>query len=76
LFVAKKCIDKHYLCNHENEKSKEKCNFIACITCYKKYLLSSSKEPHCMACRTVIPFEKQLECFYKRMVIWKIQKSS
>ena len=68
---SEKCIDKNYLCNHEYEKSKEKCNFIACITCYKKYLLSSSKEPHCMACRTVIPFEKQLECFTKEWLFGK-----
>ena len=59
-----------YLCIEELE-SKEKCNFHACIKCYKKYLLESSKEPHCMSCRVIIPFEKQLKCFTKKWLFGK-----
>jgi len=64
------CIDNHYLCN-EILESKEKCGFHACIDCYKKYLLESSKEPHCMSCRIIIPFEKQLNCFSKEWLFGK-----
>ena len=64
------CIGSHYLCIEELE-SKKKCNFHACIKCYKKYLLESSKEPHCMSCRVIISFEKQLECFTKEWLFGK-----
>ena len=67
---CEECIEDHYLCNEEL-KSKKKCNFHACIKCYKKYLLESTKEPHCMACRIIIPFEKQLECFTKKWLFGK-----
>lgn len=70
IVCCEECIDNHYLCN-EILESKEKCGFHACINCYKKYLLESSKEPHCMSCRIIIPFEKQLQCFSKEWLFGK-----
>ena len=58
------CDNSHYICdaNLENDST---CNFYACIKCYKKYLLDSSKEPHCMSCRHIISYEKQLKYLTK-----------
>ena len=70
IVCCEKCIDNHYLCN-EILESKEKCGFHACTNCYKKYLLESSKEPHCMSCRIIMPFEKQLSCFSKEWLFGK-----
>ena len=70
IVCCEECIDNHYLCN-EILESKEKCGFHACTNCYKKYLLESSKEPHCMSCRIIMPFEKQLNCFSKEWLFGK-----
>ena len=69
IVCCEECIDNHYLCN-EILESKEKCGFHACTNCYKKYLLESSKEPHCMSCRIIMPFEKQLSCFSKEWLFF------
>lgn len=39
------------------------CDFTNCIECHKKYLLNSSNEPHCMNCRTIIPYDDFLHKF-------------
>jgi hypothetical protein len=39
------------------------CNYRNCTGCHKEYLLTTSNEPHCMNCRTVIPYAKVLDQF-------------
>jgi arginyl-tRNA--protein-N-Asp/Glu arginylyltransferase len=39
------------------------CKFKNCIECHKKYLLNSVNEPHCMNCRSIIPYDIFLEKF-------------
>jgi hypothetical protein len=40
-----------------------------CIDCMKKYLLSSSKEPHCMSCHLEIPMSDFITLFTKN---WRL----
>lgn len=34
------------------------CNIHHCIGCFKKYLLDTTQDPHCMNCRTVITYDQ------------------
>ena len=71
------CIEKYdnnvFMCKAENDK-KEKCNFHACIPCYKQYLLNSSNEPHCMQCRVMVSFEQQIDLFSQKWVLGPYKK--
>ncbi len=55
------------------------CKFSNCIDCHKKYLLTSVNDPHCMNCRSVIPYDIFLNKFNDKKWIfneYKIHKSN
>jgi len=39
------------------------CKYKNCIDCHKKYLLTSVNDPHCINCRTAIPFNNFISKF-------------
>lgn len=62
------------------------CKIDCCIKCMKTYLLGSSKEPHCMGCRTVINYDTFIEKFdktwrlgqyktHKEKILWDVEQS-
>jgi hypothetical protein len=50
------------------------CTFSNCLQCHKEYLLTTSNEPHCMSCRTVIPYCNFIEKFGTSWVFSKYKK--
>jgi len=44
------------------------CKYINCIDCHKKYLLSSTLEPHCINCKSIIQYDNFLKKFNKKWV--------
>ncbi len=52
------------------------CKVDCCIKCMKIYLLGSTKEPHCMNCRTVLNYDTFIEKFDKtwRLGVYKKHK--
>ena len=45
------CVEK-YSDNLRRKVSCNYCNYVACVRCTQKYLLSSIVDAHCMSCRT------------------------
>jgi hypothetical protein len=56
------------------------CKFKNCITCHKKYLLSTSQYPHCInhECRAAIPYDIFLQKFNKKWIFneYKMHRSN
>ena len=55
------------------------CKYKNCIDCHKKYLLTSVNDPHCINCRTVIPFNNFINKFNEKNWIftkYKVHKEN
>lgn len=44
------------------------CKYISCVDCYRTYLLSSVQDPHCINCRSVIPYDIFLDKFNEKWI--------
>jgi len=65
--------------SHEKIFSCDICKYKNCIDCHKKYLLTSVNDPHCINCRTVIPFNNFLRKFNEKNWIftkYKVHKEN
>ena len=58
-------IQKTYKCKNPE------CNLLACTCCIKKYLLDSSTEPNCMACRFAFSLDDFVKYFPKS---WRLKE--
>ncbi len=58
--------DLFYRCNA--------CKYTTCIDCNKTYLLSSTQDPHCINCRSVIPYDIFLDKFNEKWIFGKYKK--
>ena len=50
------------------------CKSSNCIDCHKKYLLTSTQDPHCINCRAVIPYDLFLQKFGTKWIFDKYKK--
>ena len=46
------------------------CNYLNCIDCHKKYLLTSVNDQHCINCKSVIPFDIFLNKFGEKWIFF------
>lgn len=58
--------DLFYRCNA--------CKYTTCVDCNKIYLLSSTQDPHCINCRSVIPYDIFLDKFNEKWIFNKYKK--
>ena len=50
------------------------CKYTNCISCHKKYLLTSIQDQHCINCRAIIPYDIFLEKFGEKWIFDKYKK--
>jgi hypothetical protein len=50
------------------------CKFKNCVECHKKYLLTSTQDPHCLNCRSIIPYDIFLDKFNEKWVFNEYKK--
>lgn len=50
------------------------CKYKNCIDCHKKYLITSTQDPHCINCRAIIPFDIFLNKFNQKWVFSKYKQ--
>jgi len=50
------------------------CKYTNCIDCHKTYLLTSTQDPHCINCRSIIQYDYFLQKFDKNWVFNKYKK--
>ena len=50
------------------------CKYTNCIDCHKIYLLTSTQDPHCINCRSIIQYDYFLQKFDKKWVFNKYKK--
>jgi hypothetical protein len=58
----------------DNVFSCNACKFKNCIDCHKKYLLTSTQDPHCLNCRSVIPYDIFLDKFNEKWIFNEYKK--
>lgn len=50
------------------------CKYTNCIDCHKKYLLTSTQDPHCINCRCTIPYDIFIDKFNENWIFDKYKK--
>ena len=66
LCIEVKPSEKVFSCNA--------CKFKNCIECHKKYLLTSTQDPHCLNCRSTIPYDIFLDKFNEKWIFNEYKK--
>ena len=64
--IETKDKDKMFTCNG--------CKYSSCIECYKIYLLGSTQDPHCIKCRSIIPYDIFLNKFKEKWIFAKYKE--
>ena len=50
------------------------CKSSNCIDCHKKYLLTTTQDPHCINCRAIIPYDLFMQKFTTKWIFDKYKK--